>query len=419
MNTNRIIATSLLAITTGGLSLPGWALLDRVEYVDIRKADGIHINDGKIVVEATNGEYNKVTSGNSVNYHMEMKAGCKNYNILKSTDMVFGNPNIGGGIAEYHPYYTVHLFARGQKSIGYTSAEMQVPLSELPFNPVQLCKDMLQTKQNQGVSKLQVMNSDQHLSRNIALSAVASCGPKSNASKRYFEKATTNVAVDIICKASGGVGSIKAKSTPISGANSIGGGYQPLMITQAQITTNKIHDAGYCPSDKQFTVSFKGHGKGYIRYSIVMGGNSVYQSFPISYNSDEGYKQHHFSYTAALDENKTWEKINKEFKRDFSLLIEEKDENAKKFTWSKKGHFTGLSWYYTCKPKPAVPTVNPGFKAPGSTPVIPGQLTPRAQATSPSKPVRKITTTPPGPQPIPQLQLKSPTSEEQPKRVIR
>jgi len=419
MNTNRIIAASLLAITTCGLSQTAWALLDRVKYVEIRKADGIHINDGKIVVEAANGKYSKVTSGNSVNYHMEMKAGCKNNNILKTTEMVLGKPNAGGGIPEYHPYYTVHLAARGRKSIDYTAAELKVPLDELPFNPVQLCNDMLQTKQSQGVSKLQLMHTDQHLSKSIALSAVAACGPKGNSNKDYYENATTNVAVDIICKGSGGVGSIKAKTTPISGANTIGGGYQPLSITDAKITTNKLHDAGYCPSDKQFTVSFKGHGKGYIRYSVIMGGQSVYQSFPISYDSNEGYKQHHFNFTAALDENKTWEMVNKEFKRDFGLLIEEKDENAKKFTWSKKGYFTGLSWYYTCKPKPAVPTINPGFKSPGGTPVMPNQLTPRAQAGSPGTPVRKITTIAPGPQPVPQLQLKSPKRAEQPQRLSR
>lgn len=345
-----------------------------------------------------------------------MKAGCAKDNYLKVTNIVHGIPTVSGGIYEASDNYSVEVPSGLTSSIGYTSTAINLSLSELPFNPVQLCNDMLETKQNQGVSKIQVMNSDQALVRALSFSAVAACGPWHTAEKNYFEKSSTNATIKIICKSSSPVDSIKAQPKPIPAAGNKAPAYQPLVITQAQITTNKLHDSGFCPDNKSFSVGFKGYGSGQIRYSIAMGGKTVYQSPVLSYSSDEGYKQHHFNFAADLDDSKSWEVINKEFKRQFSLYIEEKDQHASQFTWSKKGKLADLSWYYTCKPKVAVPMGGQGIKSPGMVPITPSnKLVPSTQA----KPVTpsKITTTTPGPMPTPQLNLQAVEPADKPARA--
>lgn len=55
MNTNRLIASGLLALSICGLSQPSWALKDRADYVDICQTSGNLMTDSKILVEAVNG----------------------------------------------------------------------------------------------------------------------------------------------------------------------------------------------------------------------------------------------------------------------------------------------------------------------------------------------------------------------------
>lgn len=421
MNTHRIVAAGILAMTTAGLSHPAWALMDRVKYVDIRQAEGIYVNDAKIVVEAANGKYSKVTSGNSVRYHMEMQAGCKGVNsVLKSTYITLGAPPSGNGIIEYSDKYKVMVPNGGKRSIGYTPTQLDIPLNQLNFDPVQACNEMMAFKQQQGISKMQIMNSEWHVLRPVTMSAVASCGLWHNETKDYFKKAIHNGYAKIICKGAGGsgIGSIKAKETPLSPVDSLDGGYQPLQITDASISTNKTYDSGYCPANKTFTVRFKGHGKGQVRYTVTSSGKNVYKSPILDYDSSEGYKQHQFSITVDL--KKDWpETVNQQLKRDVNLYIEQKDAKGNKFDWSQAGSIASLLWYYTCKPKTTVPMGTPELKAPTTIPVKPGQIKPKAQPTQSGKAARSITRVPPDPKPTPKLNIKATPIQPEAERLSR
>ncbi len=414
---------------------------DTVDYVDVTSGDGIFVNDGKIYVAPVNGVYANVTSGNTVSFHRRLKAGCKGNNVLKNTFISYGIENVSGGILEASNNYRAGIPHQHAGSIGWTQAAMDVPLNKLGFDPVQVCKDMLANKMQQGLTKMQVMNSDQTVNLNASFTGVAACG-KLGSGSPYFERDVIGGSVKVICKAgsSGMVNQIaKPKgpitAVPLGGSGNIQAGHQPLAITQGQITTNKLHDSGTCPANLQFGVGFKGHGKGHVRYTITQGGFGIYTSPSIPYNGSEGFKQHHFNYVMNLDPEKTWEMVGKEVKRQFGLQIEVKDEKADDFQWTGED-YTGLSWYYTCQPK-----MNPqlggqqgqmkfGGQQQPPAPKLPVQAQPvdplptpakkiQAQPVDPSPaPARKIQAQPVDPSPTPARKIQAQPVDPSPAPVL-
>lgn len=441
----KIMMKASVGVAALAISSQLHALTDTVDYVDVTSGDGIYVNEGTIVVTPVNGVYSQVSSGNTVSYHKRLKAGCKGSKLLSNTAVYYGTVNVYGGILESNDNYkeaVPHLHAG---SIPYTTVELNVPLNKLGFDPVQACQDMLETKMSQGLTKMQVMNSDQLLNRNASFTGMAACGLPGGDNK-YFERDVIGGSVKVICKAgaSGPVNQIEKPklnivAVPLGGSGDFQAGHQPLDITMAQITTNKLHDSGVCPANLQFGVGFKGNGKGHIRYTITKGGFSVYKSPVISYEGAEGWKQHHFNYQMQLDANKPWEVVGKEVKRMFGLLIEIKDEKADSFDWSPHGHYTGLDWFYTCQPKlnvqmggqqginydaqPNPQPIGPSKILPAmpkpQPPVNPGlQIQPVAPKPQPPVNPGKIQAQPVGPTPLPPLNIQAqPIEPEKPARA--
>lgn len=385
---------------------------DPVDYVDVTSGDGININDGKIDVAPVNGVYANVTSGNTVSFHRRLKAGCNGNNVLKNTFISYGIENVSGGILESSNNYQAGIPHQHAGSIGWTEAVMNVPLDKLGFDPVQVCQSMLANKMQQGLTKMQVMNSDQIVNQNASFTGVAACG-KLGSGSPYYERDVIGGSVKVICKAgaSGMVDQIAKPKTPITavplgGHGTIQAGHQPLMINQGQITTNKLHDSGFCPANLQFGVGFKGIGKGLVRYTITKGGFAIHTSPAIPYDEKDGFKQHHFSYVMNLDPEKSWEVVGKEVKRMFGLQIEVKDVNADDFNWTGK-HYTGLDWYYTCTPK-----VNPAVGGQQNNKMGFGQQQPPA-------PKLPLQANPVDPNPKPQLKIQSQPVDPTPKPLMK
>ncbi len=407
------VARSALALAVFGLAPVLHAASDSVDYVDVTSGDGIYINDGKIVVEPVNGTYANIVSGNTVTYHRRLKAGCKGYQkSLVNTFVSFGTETVGGGLLEASNLFRVGVPHQHADSIPYTEAVLNVPLDKLGFDPVQACQDMLATKMQQGLTKMQVMNSDQVLNRNVSFTGVAACG-KIGGDNTYYEADIIGGNLKVICKGgpSGPVSQVAQPKLPIvavplGGGGQIQAGHQPLQITQAQVMTNVLHDSGQCPANKQFSVGYQGHGKGHVRFHVIKNGQEIYTSVPLAYDGADGFVQRNFFYQVGLDPQKPWEVVGKELERSFSLLFEIKDEKADDFDWSPHGYYTGLDWFYTCQPKlnaviPNQPNMGYGQQQAPLPPAMPGGKI-QAQPVGPmppAAPAGKIQAQPAGPQP--------------------
>ena len=88
---NRCLTPLALGLTLIGASSTALA---EVKYLDVRNADGIHVNDGRVIVRPVNGKHTEIVTPELV-YHLEMKAGCsKDFakaHSLMDTRVTFGN----------------------------------------------------------------------------------------------------------------------------------------------------------------------------------------------------------------------------------------------------------------------------------------------------------------------------------------
>lgn len=441
----RLLNASLLLV------LAGTAQARNVDYVDVTKGDGIYLNHGRVEVSVINGEYAQVSSGNTVPFHMRMKAGCKSGDVIKSAFVSYGQENVSGGILEASPNYKVTLNPPANKTMSYTPAEMQVPLNRLGVDPVQMCRDGLQAKMAQGMSKLQVMNSDQTFGQVVTFTGVAGCG-KSNKSGQDFDKDTYADQLTVVCKAgpvAPGGGTVQAPKLPIT-AVPLGGngqvqlGANPLNITEGEIMAGGMqHYVGTCPAQLSMAVKLKGSGKGKVRVHVVDGSDKIWESVPLDYDGTQGYKQMNFFYNLpALPAY-----MNTQKQRSFRLFVELKDENANSFTWSPKGDLDTFAWSHTCKPALNVPlgqgggqggvqfAPQPQDNGPGAVmvkPVAPGKpLTPVAPASvpqvktpvpakpaTPALPNGSLQAVPIKPIPRPAPQVAPPSTGTEPKALL-
>lgn len=412
---HRLLNAGLLLV------LAGTAQARNVDYVDVTKGDGIYLNHGRVEVSVVNGEYAQISSGNSVRFHMRMKAGCKSGDVIKSAFVAYGQETVVDGILEASPNYKVTLNPPANKTMSYTPAEMQVPLNRLGVDPVQMCRDGLQAKMAQGMSKLQIMNSDQTYGQVVTFSGVAACG-KADKSGQDFGKDTYADQLTVICKAgpvAPGGNTVQAPKGPIT-AVPLGGngqvqlGANPLMITEGEIIAGGMqHYVGTCPAQLPMAVKLKGSGKGKVRVHVVDGSDKIWESVPMDYDGTQGVKQMNFFYNLpALPAY-----LNTQKQRSFRLFVELKDQKANSFSWSPKGDLDTFAWSHTCKPVVNVPIggqvgghggVQFAPKPQGGTGSDAPTVKPVAPPVAPVKPLAPVQAAPVTPTPRPTLQVAPP-----------
>jgi hypothetical protein len=262
----------VLAATLVAGSYP---VLAAVDYVDIRN-NGIHINDGRVVVEPVNNRYGNVTTPQT-SYHVEMKAGCKGLNQeLKDTFVAFGNAGMNGSIVEANPgMATVPVSNRGNKEIGYTEAELVVPIAQIDgaLDPVKACNTWLDQRLAQGASLMQVWTKDQTLIKPVTLSAVASCGGNSNS--RDYRTATMNHQLTIVCKAGsvgGSVGGIQAQQPKPPQAPGEIAKIMEVVAVELKVLTPQV--VGNCPAKVKFQVEATTDAPGKVNYQVRFPANA-------------------------------------------------------------------------------------------------------------------------------------------------
>lgn len=262
--------------------------LAAVDYVDIRR-DGIHVQDGIVVVEPVNDRYAKISTP-EVSYHVEMKAGCKGVNqTLQQTFVAFGNANMNGDIVEANPGMpTVPVSARGNKDIGYTAAVLKVPAGQIggALDPVQVCNTWLDQRKAQGASLMQIWTKDYSVLKPVTLSAVAECGGNTD-----YRTATLAHQLTVVCKAGqvgGGQGGIQAQvPQPPKPAGNFG---HVTQVTNVKLTALDPEQTSTCPAKVKFRVEVSTDGPGTAQYLL---------RFPPNANTPEQSHGGQLSFDAA------------------------------------------------------------------------------------------------------------------------
>jgi len=258
-----------------------------VDHVDIR-SDGIHVNDGRVVVEPVNNRYAKVMTP-EVSYHVEMKAGCKGLNQkLESTFVAFGNAGMNGSVVEANPgMVTVPVSHRGNKEIGYTAALLKVPTAQIggSLDPVQACNAWLDQRLGQGASLMQIWTKDHSMLKPVTLSAVAACGNNTD-----YRTDTMQHQLTIVCKAGtvgGGVGGIQAQQPKPPQAP--GGFAKVMQVTKVELKPLTPEVTGNCPAKVKFRVEVTADAAGTAQYLVRFppNANTPEQSYggQIAFNS--------------------------------------------------------------------------------------------------------------------------------------
>ena len=255
---------ALAALCVAGSS----PLLAAVDYVDIRNA-GIHINDGRVVVEPVNNRYAKITTP-EVNYHVEMKAGCKGLNQkLESTFVAFGNAGMNGSVVEANPgMVTVPVSHRGNKEIGYTAALLKIPTAQIggSLDPVQVCNAWLDQRLGQGASLMQIWTKDHTVLKPVTLSAVAACGNNTD-----YRTDTMQHQLTIVCKAGtvgGGIGGIQAQQPKPPSQGGPNAFAKVMQVTKVELKPLTPEVTGNCPAKVKFRVEVTADAAGTAQYQV-------------------------------------------------------------------------------------------------------------------------------------------------------
>ena len=258
----------------GLLACSGMALaIDKVDYVDLAKGDGINIMDGKIFINPINGNYGQATSS-TMSYHLRAKAGCKGQNVIKNFFVSLGSENVNKYALEASNNYRQTVPGQAySESVPWTEVAMKVPLTKLGFNPAAMCQANLNQKISQGASKQQVMAQDQVLSKGVWFTTVAQCGRIGKSNDQYGSK-YIGAELKIICKAgsTAGVNNIQVQTPdPKPGQGSF---QAPIKVNYASFrATPKVLNTT-CPARAKFTGKIGVTGPGTVKYRVKFPDNT-------------------------------------------------------------------------------------------------------------------------------------------------
>lgn len=269
MQAQNTRAFLLAALFASGGALAG----SKVDHVDLAKGDGIHLNDGRIVVTPVNGEYAKVNTP-ALTYRLKARAGCKGQNGLKQFFVSLGSENVGEQVLEASNNHRQTVPGLNfQKALPWTDVVMQVPADKLGFDPVDMCRQNLQQKVAQGASKMQVMASDHALGKGVWFTAVAACGTLATSDYSFGSK-FIGAALEVVCKAGGGpVGAVK----PIPAAPPVGGNalQAPFQVTGMSFQATPYETSARCPTRARFSGTLSVSAPGVVKYRVLFPGNVV------------------------------------------------------------------------------------------------------------------------------------------------
>ncbi|HEY9095225.1 MAG TPA: hypothetical protein VIN35_05730, partial [Hydrogenophaga sp.] len=272
---NRCLTTLALGLTLIGASS---SALAEVKYLDVRNADGIHVNDGRVIVRPVNGKHTEIVTPELV-YHLEMKAGCsKDFakaHFLMDTRVTFGNAYANGNSRAPNAPHT-EVPSSGKKEIDWTEAVLKVPVASAKgdLDPAAICQAWVNQRLGQGATLQQVLAQDKTISKAVTLSGVAQCGRWTNPEKAEWKTKTLAHQLTVVCKAgsAGGVDDVKLKDPPpLSPANSFN---KHLEVVASRLKALSPNMVGQCPASMPFQAEIQADAAGEVDYEINFPSNA-------------------------------------------------------------------------------------------------------------------------------------------------
>lgn len=272
---NRCLTPLALGLTLIGASSTALA---EVKYLDVRNADGIHVNDGRVIVRPVNGKHTEIVTPELV-YHLEMKAGCsKDFakaHSLMDTRVTFGNAYANGLSRTPNAPYTA-VPNGDNKEIDWTETVLKVPVASAKgdLDPAAICQAWVNQRLGQGATLQQVLAQDKTISKAVTLSGVAQCGRWTNPEKAEWKTKTMAHQLTVVCKAGsvGDVDDVKLKEPPpLSPANSFN---KHLEVVASRLKALSPNMVGQCPASMPFQAEIQADAAGEVDYEINFPSNA-------------------------------------------------------------------------------------------------------------------------------------------------
>ena len=251
----------------------------KFKYIDLREGGGIYPNDGIIKVN-NNGNGFSGTDKQSVSYHMELKAGCgTGYHVDNAMVKYGSGVSVStDNVLEADGNYNVDIYPGNKvKDMGYKEAVLNIPVNKLDQNPVEACQNLMNEKLSQGVTKAQFMASEHVITLPAPMTGLAHCAGNINSNNGQWGYDHYLRTLKVVCKKGSvsGINDIKAKTTPIAGADTIAAKFA---VSQASFVVKGGNMAApqviQCPGKIDFTGSITATGKGTVKYKVNFPGTS-------------------------------------------------------------------------------------------------------------------------------------------------
>jgi hypothetical protein len=349
----------------------------------------------KFQVKYSNGNYQSLTPS------VVMKLGdghvsCEKHTAFGGAKLYLGSPwYVNNSIADNGAFVDSNVLVTETTYVGnqaVTEANPQglrfdinlAQVSKQIFDPVQVVKDELAKAKNQGMSEVDFLKQDRLFEVKRKVTLAGRCYGNNTQAAMGWEISEKNVSFMVQYQ-----GDPNVKETPVLGLQAPAKpklGFQQgkinLKVTDGNILTNSLNYSNLnCPANLDFSVKYKGVGKGRVVFHVIENNRTVYESAPSEYEAADGWVQKNFKVNVPASP----QNMNSKVQSKFSLSFRVRDQDGNSFDWVPTGNFQGLNWSHTCKAKVAVPMGQGGVIYAPNTPKPGMQI--KAQPSSPQPPV--------------------------------
>jgi hypothetical protein len=424
VNAKKLATLALLAV------MPVTALQAAPEVKSVTfDYSGSKAKETKFQVKYSNGNFQSLTQ----NVAMTLGNGhvsCEKHTDFGGARLYLGSPwYVNNGIADNGAYVqsvanvvavttwgTFNTMTEGQPA---NSLKFNIALAQVDkqiFDPIQVVKDELAKAKNQGMSEVDFLKQDRLFEAKRKVTLAGRCYGKDTLSHAGWEISEKNVSFmvqyqgDPMLKEEPGLGVL----APVKPKPGFQQGKINLNVTEGNILASSLNYNNLnCPANLDFSVKYKGVGKGSVAFFVIENNQTVFESPSSDYDAADGWVQKNFIISVPASP----QNMNSKIQRKFSLSFKVKDVDGNDYDWVETGNFQGLNWSHTCKPQVAVPMGQGGVNYAPSNPKPGMQI--KAQSNSPQPPVTpssiKAQPTPPPQSP---LNIKAqPVDPEKPQRI--
>lgn len=247
-----------------------------------------------------------------------------------------------------------------KETVSVNQADFVVPLSaikngpaELRFDPVAIFNQKLQEHVNGGGDKVAFLQQDHLFSVERPISLGAHCYFRKSVNKSSVGGAweTVMVPLTVHYKGDPAINDTPALNAQLGQGqglpDQIGGGYQPMKITQMYFQPNMPHHVGACPATTKIRVFYKGVGKGKLTIRITDGGKKINESYVLPFDAKSGLQHYDFEINTLKPGNFN---LNKTVAHNLAVFVRYNDQNPQA-PWTSSQQMDTAIWKHRCTPQ--------------------------------------------------------------------